>query len=162
MNATRSWRKVTCPNCTARVSATCRWCPWCRHALRRLVSAELVPAERFDVAWPGEAARAARNLTEIWLMSFRSQHTRVAYRRDLTGWLAFCDRLGVQPADAKMAHVDLWIEAQRTEAARRPASPAGCPRLSSWYRYLIDNTGGTRSPSDVQPGEDQGQAEDRP
>lgn len=34
----------------------------------------------------GGAARAARNLTEIWLMSFRSKHNRVAYRRDLTGW----------------------------------------------------------------------------
>jgi site-specific recombinase XerD len=110
------------------------------------VSAELVPAGRFDVAWPGEAARAARNLTEIWLMSFRSQNTRVAYRRDLTGWLAFCDRLGVRPADAKMAHVDLWIEAQRTEGCAEASIARRVSALSSWYRYLIDNTGADPTP----------------
>lgn len=105
------------------------------------MSAELVPVERFDVAWPGDAARSARNLTEIWLMSFRSQHTRVAYRRDLTSWLAWCERLGIRPADARMAHVDLWIEHQRTEAAAETSIARRISCISSWYRYLIDNTG---------------------
>jgi site-specific recombinase XerD len=110
------------------------------------VSAELVAVERFDVAWPGDAARSARNLTEIWLRSFASQHTRISYRRDLTRWLEFCERLGVQPSMARMPHVDLWIEHQRTEGAADTSIARRVSAISSWYRYLIDSTGADPTP----------------
>ncbi len=99
----------------------------------------LVRPDTFAVAWPDEHARAA-TLTEIWLRSFKSQHTRKCYRRDLNAWLAWCAQCRISPSDARIAHMDLWIEQQRQGGAAESSIARRVSAISSWYGYLIVNT----------------------
>lgn len=99
----------------------------------------LVGPGTFALAFPG-SYRSAETLTEIWLRSFKSEHTRVSYRRDLTGWLGWCAQCQVLPADARMPHMDMWIEKQRTEGAAEASIARRVSAISSWYRYLIEST----------------------
>ncbi|WP_433527882.1 tyrosine-type recombinase/integrase [Micromonospora sp. CA-263727] len=83
-------------------------------------------------------------VTEAWLRNRRlSEHTRDAYRRDVTGWLAWCDTRHLDPLRANFLHVNEYARAlESTLAARtgRPLTPATVARklsaLSSWYDFL--------------------------
>lgn len=92
---------------------------------------------------PGQMA----TLTLAWLDRCRSAHTRRSYRQDLQQWLVHCAHAGVDPLHVRPADVDTWVAGQRLHGARgtRPAAEATIARrlaaLSSWYAYLIDNTG---------------------
>lgn len=99
----------------------------------------LIRPDAFAVAWPSEQARAV-TLTEIWLRSFKSQHTRTSYRRDLTAWLAWCTQCRVSPSAARIAHADMWIEHQRQAGAADKSILRRIHAVSSWYEYLIINT----------------------
>jgi integrase/recombinase XerD len=99
----------------------------------------LVDAAPFELAWPGDYRRA-ETLTEIWLRSFRSDHTRRAYWRDLRRWLAWCEQCQVSPRDARIAHADMWIESQRADGCAEASIARRLAAVSSWYGYLIDNT----------------------
>ena len=103
------------------------------------MSAVLVPPGSPKIALAGDA-RGAETLTEIWLRSFRSEHTRVSYRRDLTAWLTWCAQCGVFPRDARIAHADMWIEKQRRDGAAERSIARRVSAVSSWYEYLIINT----------------------
>jgi integrase/recombinase XerD len=100
-----------------------------------------VDPERFAVAWHDDRARAAHSLTEAWLASFRSVHTQKNYRRDLMAWLAWCEQCRVEPADARIAHADMWIATQRRDGAAEASIARRISAVASWYSYLIDNTG---------------------
>jgi len=97
------------------------------------------------VATPGGDEQLAA-LTEIWLRSFKSMHTRAAYRRDLTAWAAWCGRLGIEPNRARIAHADLWIEQQRQDGSADRTIARRMAAVSSWYDYLIVNTAGDPVP----------------
>jgi integrase len=99
----------------------------------------VIPAEQFAVAWPGHE-RTADALTRIWLERFDSVHTRYNYARDLTGWLAWCAECRITPADARLAHVDLWIRKQLNDGAARSSVARRISAVSSWYKYMIANT----------------------
>jgi len=79
-------------------------------------------------------------LTSAWLLSLRSKHTRDAYRRDLRGWLAFCEAHDLDLLAATRGHGDAYC--RTLEEGDRPASPATVARklsaVSSWYAYLMD------------------------
>lgn len=109
----------------------------------------IITQERFALAWPEEQARS-RTLTEIWLASFKSQHTRTCYRRDLSRWLDWCIECDTKPDEARKAHTDLWIEKQRREGAAEASIARRVSAVASWYDYLIDNTGDTTSPLAVR------------
>ncbi|WP_083949654.1 tyrosine-type recombinase/integrase [Herbidospora yilanensis] len=75
-------------------------------------------------------------LTQAWLLSFSSPHTRSAYGSDLGQWLAFCERHEIHPLRAVRVHGDAfarWLE---------PVSPRTLARklsaISSWYAYATD------------------------
>jgi len=104
------------------------------------LSAALVPRASTEIAMAADDARRAETLTEIWLRSFKSAHTRVNYRRDLTAWLEWCAQCGVHPRDARIAHADMWIEKQRQEGAAESSIARRVSAISSWYGYLIINT----------------------
>ncbi|MGZ6838793.1 MAG: site-specific integrase [Blastococcus sp.] len=59
-------------------------------------------------------------------------HTRLAYARDLSDWLAFCDRHNVEPLSAHRAHLDAYAREltevhsrARSTVARRLSAIAG-------------------------------------
>ncbi|MET7964623.1 tyrosine-type recombinase/integrase [Micromonospora zamorensis] len=84
-------------------------------------------------------------VTEAWLRNRRlSEHTRDAYRRDVTGWLTWCAGRDLDPLRATFLHVNEYARAlESTFAARsgRPLTPATVARrlsaLSSWYDFLV-------------------------
>jgi integrase/recombinase XerD len=83
--------------------------------------------------------------TDAWLRNRRlSAHTRSAYRRDVTGWLRWADRAGVDPLAATFLDVNEYArELESTVDARtgRPLTPATVARrlsaLASWYDFLV-------------------------
>jgi site-specific recombinase XerD len=85
-------------------------------------------------AVPGDLERSAGG----WLLGFGSPHTRAAYRRDLTDWLAFCQAQAVDPRTARRGHVDAFTRSLEA-SGRAPATVARkLAALSSWYRWLVD------------------------
>ncbi|MCO1593584.1 tyrosine-type recombinase/integrase [Micromonospora sp. RHAY321] len=85
------------------------------------------------------------DVTEAWLRNRRlSEHTRDAYRRDITGWLTWCAGRDLDPLHATFLHVNEYARAlESTLGARsgRPLTPATVARrlsaLSSWYDFLV-------------------------
>jgi len=98
-----------------------------------------IPRDSFALAWPGDYSSAA-TLTEIWLRSFKSHHTRVNYARDLRAWLAWCEACRVAPPHARRAHADMWIEHQREQGAADSSIARRLSAVASWYDHLIANT----------------------
>ncbi|MGY0004641.1 tyrosine-type recombinase/integrase [Micromonospora sp. I033] len=99
---------------------------------------------------PRGSARAAlpdgpTDFTEAWLRNRRlSEHTRDAYRRDVTGWLSWCAGRELDPLRASFLDVNAYgRELESTPCGRggRPLTPATVARrlsaLSSWYDFLV-------------------------
>jgi site-specific recombinase XerD len=92
------------------------------------------------VAHPGDLA----DLTTAWLRNRRlSPHTRLAYQRDVTAWLRWCSRRGIDPLTASFWHVNEYArELESTVDGRRSraVAPATVARrlsgLASWYEFL--------------------------
>lgn len=85
------------------------------------------------------------DFTEAWLRNRRlSDHTRDAYRRDVTAWLTWCASRDLDPLRANFLDVNSYareMEATRCARSGRPLTPATVARrlsaLSSWYDFLV-------------------------
>jgi integrase/recombinase XerD len=83
-------------------------------------------------------AAAAEQVTDAWLANRRlSAHTREAYKRDVSAWLAWCAERDIEPLRASFLEVNAY--ARGLEA--RDLAPATVARklsgLSSWYDFLL-------------------------
>ncbi|MGC4798202.1 tyrosine-type recombinase/integrase [Micromonospora saelicesensis] len=84
-------------------------------------------------------------VTEAWLRNRRlSEHTRDAYRRDVTGWLRWCAGHDLDPLRATFLHVNEYARALESSVGARSGrtlTPATVARrlsaLSSWYDFLV-------------------------
>ncbi|MFC4110599.1 tyrosine-type recombinase/integrase [Micromonospora zhanjiangensis] len=84
------------------------------------------------------------DFTEAWLRNRRlSEHTRAAYRRDVTGWLGWCAGRDVDPLRVTFLDVNAYardVESRVDPRTGRPLTPATVARklsaLSSWYDFL--------------------------
>ena len=87
-----------------------------------------------------------RDVLQGWLAGFllaqRSAHTRRAYHRDVTAWLAWCAAHHLSPTSAARGHVDAYLRELDTlpqPATGRPLSPATVARrvaaLAGFYDY---------------------------
>src|ERR1043165_1048885 len=101
----------------------------------------LVPRQAGEVS----IGSPAEQVTEAWLANRRlSEHTRAAYRRDVSGWLAWCEANGVSPLHARFTHVKACGRAlESTPIGRTGWAPAtstvarALSAVSSWYAYLV-------------------------
>lgn len=85
------------------------------------------------VAAAGDRARI--RFLEFFAAQIRNPHTRRAYSRAVSAFLAWCESAGVISIEAvRPLHVATWIEAQ-TRAASAPRSS------SNWRRSAICSTG---------------------
>ena len=83
--------------------------------------------------------------TDGWLGNRRlSEHTREAYRRDVTSWLGWCEEQQVDPLKATFIHVNTYarvLESTVDPRSNEPLTPATVARkmsgLSSWYAFLL-------------------------
>ncbi|WFE20253.1 tyrosine-type recombinase/integrase [Solwaraspora sp. WMMD937] len=110
--------------------------------MRRPTTPGLVPRP-VDRGLP--AATAPVDFTEAWLRNRRlSEHTRAAYRRDVTGWLSWCTATGLDPLQASFLDVNAYartLEATVDPRSGRLLTPATVARklsaMSSWYAFLV-------------------------
>lgn len=85
------------------------------------------------------------DFTEAWLSNRRlSEHTREAYRRDVTSFLDWCAEAGVEPRQARFTHVNEYARALESTVdprSGRTLAPTTIARklsgLSSWYDFLL-------------------------
>jgi integrase/recombinase XerD len=95
---------------------------------------QLVPRQ----AGPITIGGPAEQVTEAWLANRRlSEHTRAAYRRDVTAWLAWCAERGLDPLRASFLDVNAYargLEARPLAATTVARKLSG---LSSWYDFLV-------------------------
>ena len=84
------------------------------------------------------ATASATQFTEAWLENRRlSDHTRDAYRRDVTTWLTWCTDRNLDPLAATFLDVNAYargLEARPMAAATVARKLSG---LSSWYAFLV-------------------------
>ncbi|MEV1290264.1 tyrosine-type recombinase/integrase [Micromonospora sp. NPDC049679] len=103
---------------------------------------DLVRTRRAALAYPGGEPH---DFTEAWLRNRRlSEHTRVAYRRDIAGWLAWCAHRKLDPLGVNFLDVNEYaraLESTLDPRSGRPLTPATVARklsaLSSWYGFLV-------------------------
>jgi integrase/recombinase XerD len=110
------------------------------------------------IALPDPAAVARREdleaFTNGWLANRRlSEHTRDAYRRDVSGWLDWCRDRDLDPISVTFIHINAYArELESTSDSRtgRPFTPATVARklsgLSSWYGFLVKINAITANP----------------
>lgn len=90
------------------------------------------------------AAHGPIDFTEAWLRNRRlSEHTRAAYRRDITGWLSWCADRALDPLTATFLDVNEYgrtLESTVDPRTGRPLTAATVARklsaLSSWFDFL--------------------------
>jgi site-specific recombinase XerD len=106
-----------------------------------VTSTDLVPA-RAD-----EHDDKVAKLAAAFIATRRAAGTRHGYARDLTLWVGYCRRVGLDPLDVWPGNVQLWLreladagEAGTTQA-RRLAS------VSSWYGWLVRHQQAARNPA---------------
>jgi integrase/recombinase XerD len=83
--------------------------------------------------------------TDGWLGNRRlSEHTRDAYRRDVSSWLRWCEERDLNPMQATFIHVNAYardLESTLDKRTGKMLTPATVARkmsgLSSWYGFLL-------------------------
>lgn len=99
-----------------------------------------------------DTTRAAR-LAEEYASTRRSPHTVKAYRRDLTVWLEWCARRGVDPFTVRHAYVGRWVKERETEGDSDSTRARRLAAVSGWYRWLLREGLVERNPADLDPKE---------
>ena len=97
------------------------------------MTADLEPA---PAPLPAVNDDPVRRLVAAWLLGYASPSTRRAYAADLAAWLAFCDRAGTGPLEARRVHVDAWARALQAGGAAPRTVARRIAAVSSWYQYL--------------------------
>lgn len=95
-----------------------------------------------------EAATAdqVRVLLAAFLVGYEG-HTRTAYARDLSDWLAFCARNGIEPLGAHRSHVDAYArELAEVQGRARSTVARRLSALTGFYSYALDEGLIGRSP----------------
>lgn len=78
-----------------------------------------------------------QSLIAAWLLSFKSPHTVRNYRTDLAHWLAFCADHGIDPLEARRAHIDAWARVLESLGLKERSVGRRLSAVSSWYQYLV-------------------------
>lgn len=93
--------------------------------------------------------RRAERVVGGFLLGYRNDLTRRAYRRELKDWLAFLDDLGIADPirDVRRGHVDAWL---RSLEARQLSAKTVYRRLSTlatFYRYCLGEDEAEKDPT---------------
>ncbi|MFD5508281.1 tyrosine-type recombinase/integrase, partial [Streptomyces sp. NPDC127051] len=84
--------------------------------------------------------------TGTWLMRRESEHTRIAYAKDASWWLAWCAAAGTNPAMARPLHTDQYDVALRESGLAKSTRARRLAAASSWYDYLVRAEVAERNP----------------
>lgn len=82
------------------------------------------------------AAPAVLKATHSWLGKRPSEHSKIAYAKDASWWLAFCAVSGTDPTRARPSDADDYETALRTTGLAKSTRARRLAAASSWYQYL--------------------------
>ncbi|MCU1616873.1 MAG: hypothetical protein JWO98_4413 [Frankiales bacterium] len=94
-------------------------------------------------------AGAAPNILEAtgaWMNKRESEHSRTAYAKDASWWLAWCAATGTDPAFAKAVDTDKYGAALRDCGLAKSTRARRLAVASSWYDYLVRAEAAERNP----------------
>nr|WP_221377454.1 tyrosine-type recombinase/integrase [Actinoplanes polyasparticus] len=95
---------------------------------------QLVPRQGGELSVGGPAEQ----VTEVWLANRRlSEHTRAAYRRDVSGWLAWCAERGADPLRVSFLDVNAYARGLEAQSLAPSTVARKLSALSSWYDFLM-------------------------
>jgi len=101
---------------------------------RDMASVVTIPRAELAHLTPGPDLR---ELAAGWLLGYRSENTRRAYRLDLATWVDWIRDRGVDPMAARRAHLDAWARDQETQGRRPTTVARGLASVSSFYRWCV-------------------------
>lgn len=109
--------------------------------LTGIPSGSLTIAGLGTVALPPIVARAGasagRRYVEFFTARLRNRHTREAYARAATGFLAWCDGIGLELAAIEPVHVAAWIEGLAQANTPAPTIKQRLAALRSLFDHLV-------------------------
>jgi site-specific recombinase XerD len=96
-----------------------------------------------------QGAGAAPNVVEAtatWLGRRKSVHSRTAYAKDASWWLAWCAASGTNPALARPLQADQYAAALAEAKLAKATQARRLAAVSSWYAYLVRAEAAERNP----------------
>lgn len=94
-----------------------------------------------------DAEDTIRQMVAAWILAQDSEHTKVAYARDLMstaprmkvpGWLPWCAEHELDPLTVRRAHVDAYKHTLQQARYSPNSISRRLAVVSSWYQYLTD------------------------
>ncbi|MFF6939970.1 tyrosine-type recombinase/integrase [Streptomyces lavendulae] len=104
------------------------------------------PAALLELLGQAGAAPSVVEATGTWLMRRDSEHTRTAYAKDASWWLAWCAAAGTDPSAARPLHADQYDVALRESGLAKSTRARRLAAASSWYDYLVRAECADRNP----------------
>ncbi|MFH8531470.1 tyrosine-type recombinase/integrase [Streptomyces tendae] len=104
------------------------------------------PAALLELLHNAGAQLAVINATRSWIGKRPSEHSRTAYAKDASWWLAFCAAAGVDPTRARPTDADDYETALREIDLAKSTRARRLAAVSSWYTYLIRADVADRNP----------------
>ena len=94
-------------------------------------------AALLDLLQRASASTAVVEATSTWLQRRPSEHSRTAYAKDASWWLAWCAAAGTNPATARATQADQYAAALRESGLSKATQARRLAAASSWYAYLV-------------------------
>jgi site-specific recombinase XerD len=104
------------------------------------------PAALITLLRDGGAAVNVVAATHSWLTRRDSEHSRIAYAKDASWWLAWCAHSGTDPAVARAIDADDYASALRDSGLAKSTRGRRLAAASSWYAYLVRAEVAERNP----------------
>lgn len=104
------------------------------------------PAALLELLARAGAEPTVVEATATWLMRRGSEHTRTAYAKDASWWLAWCAAAGTDPSAARPVNADQYDVALRESGLAKSTRARRLAAASSWYDYLVRAEAADRNP----------------
>lgn len=104
------------------------------------------PAALLELLDTAGAGHAVIKATRSWINRRPSEHSRTAYAKDASWWLAFCALNDVDPTRARPTDVDDYETALRETGLAKSTRARRLAAVSSWYTYLVRADVADRNP----------------
>lgn len=95
------------------------------------------PSALLELLEQAGAAPAVIEATGTWLARRKSEHSRTAYAKDASWWLAWCAASDTNPAAARALHADQYAARLHKAQLAKATQARRLAAVSSWYEYLV-------------------------
>ncbi|MDQ0842385.1 tyrosine-type recombinase/integrase [Streptomyces sp. V1I6] len=104
------------------------------------------PTALLELLRQAGASPAVVEATSTWLARRKSEHSRTAYAKDASWWLAWCAASDTNPAAARALHADQYAARLQETQLSKATQARRLAAASSWYEYLVRAEVAERNP----------------